>query len=105
MLSVTAAAIFGAINFMGFENADMISGFFQKLATITGGVGLVGGTIALVSGRDLPKLGLYIVLTTGFFLFALSEGFSIAKVGQIVPIIAMGLVTILAIFLRNSFCK
>ena len=98
VLSVVGSAIFGAINFAGFEKAAIASEFFQKLATITGGIGLVGATYSLVSGRDLPKLGLYVILTLGFFLFALSEGFGIYKIGKIVPIVAMSLVVVLALF-------
>jgi hypothetical protein len=98
VLSVTAAAIFGAITFAGYSDANPISLFFQKLATITGGVGLVGATFALVSGRDLSKTACYILLTIGFFLYALSEGFGIAPIGTWTPIVAMSLVVILALW-------
>ncbi|MCP9757644.1 hypothetical protein EGI26_20975 [Lacihabitans sp. CCS-44] len=97
VLSVTAAAIFGAITFAGFPDANPISLFFQKLATITGGVGLVGATFALISGKDLNKISCYSLLTLGFFLFVLSEGFGISQVGAWVPIVAMSLVVVLAI--------
>lgn len=97
VLSITAAAIFGAINFAGYSDANLISLFFQKLATITGGVGLVGATFALVTGKDLSKITCYILLTLGFLLFALSEGFGIKAIGIYTPLIAMGLVLILAI--------
>ena len=97
VLSITAAAIFGAINFAGYSDANLISLFFQKLATITGGVGLVGATFALVTGKDLSKITCYILLTLGFLLFALSEGFGIKAIGIYTPLVAMGLVLILAI--------
>lgn len=98
VLSVTAAAIFGAITFAGFPDANPISLFFQKLATITGGVGLVGATFALVSGKDLTKVACYSILTLGFLLYALSEGFGISQIGAWTPIVAMSLVVILAVF-------
>ncbi|MCP9769050.1 hypothetical protein EGI22_14120 [Lacihabitans sp. LS3-19] len=97
VLSITGAAIFGAINFAGYSDANMISVFFQKLATITGGVGLVGATFALVTGKDLSKIACYTFLTLGFFLYALSEGFGIRAIGVWTPIVAMGLVFVLAI--------
>ena len=97
VLSVTAAAIFGAITFAGYPDANPISLFFQKLATITGGVGLVGATFALISGKDLTKIACYVLLTFGFFLYALSEGFGLTQIGKWTPIIAMSLVVILAI--------
>jgi hypothetical protein len=97
VLSVTAAAIFGSLTFAGFRDANPISLFFQKLATITGGVGLVGATFALISGKDLNKISCYSLLTLGFFLFVLSEVFGISQVGAWVPIVAMSLVVVLAI--------
>lgn len=98
VLSVTAAAIFGALTFAGYPDANPISLFFQKLATITGGVGLVGATFALVSGKDLTKIACYTLLTLGFLLYALSEGFGLSKIGAVAPIVAMSLVVILAIW-------
>lgn len=98
VLSVTAAAIFGTINFAGYSDANPISMFFQKLATITGGVGLVGATFALVSGKDLSKIACYTLLTFGFLLYALSEGFGIIQIGIWTPIIAMTMVVLLAIW-------
>ena len=98
VMSVTAAAIFGTINFAGYSDANTISLFFQKLATITGGVGLVGATFALVSGKDLSKIACYTLLTFGFLLYALSEGFGIRQIGIWTPIIAMSMVVLLAVW-------
>jgi hypothetical protein len=98
VLSVTAAAIFGAITFAGYPDSNPISLFFQKLATITGGVGLVGATFALVSGKDLSKTVCYSLLTLGFLLYLLSEAFGIVIIGKLTPIIAMSLVVVLALW-------
>ncbi len=98
VLSVTAAAIFGAITFAGYPDSNPISLFFQKLATITGGVGLVGATFALVSGKDLSKIVCYSLLTLGFLLYLLSGAFGIVTIGKWTPIIAMSLVVFLAIW-------
>jgi hypothetical protein len=97
VLSISAAAIFGAINFAGYSDANIISVFFQKLASITGGVGLVGATFALVMGKNLSKIICYTVLTLGFLLYALSEGFGIQAIGMWTPMVAMGLVFVFAI--------
>jgi hypothetical protein len=98
VLSVTAAAIFGAITFAGYPDSNPISLFFQKLSTITGGVGLVGATFALISGKDLSKTVCYSLLTLGFLLYLLSEAFGILIIGKLTPIIAMSLVVVLALW-------
>jgi hypothetical protein len=98
VLSVAAAALFGAIRFAGFHKAAMPSAFFQNLAAVNGGVGLVVGALALVTQTNLSKLLCYIVLVFGFLLFVLAEAFNIVAVGQWVPVIAMVLLVLIGIF-------
>lgn len=98
ILSVVAAAVFGALGFFGFDKAVPVSRFFQTLATINGAIGLVGATAALVSGSDLSRWGSYAIIALGFVFFTLFEVFDIRPVFFWVPIISMTLVLILGLF-------
>lgn len=98
ILSVAIAAAFGALGFFGFEKAIPISQFFTKLATINGGIGLVGATAALASGTDFTKWGSYGFIALGFVFLALYEVFDIYQVIQWVPVISMGVVLVLGLF-------
>jgi hypothetical protein len=97
VLSVTAAAIFGAINFMGFSQANLISDFFQKIATLTGAVGLAVASFALIRGIEIPKLMAYIALTIGFLLYVIAEIFKFKILELYVPIISMLSVAVIAL--------
>ena len=94
VLSISAAALFGAIRFAGFGQAAVASSFFQNLASITGGIGVAAASFALVTNNRLSKLTCYIVLAIGFLLFAIAEGFGIHQINAILPIISMGLIVI-----------
>lgn len=98
VLSVSAAAIFGGVGFMGYEKANQFSLFFQHLATITGGVGLVAASYGLVKNQDFSLAVTYLVLAIGFILFVLAEGFGIKPVRLWTPIICMTLVVLIAIY-------
>lgn len=97
VLSVAGASIMGAIGFMGYDKAKPISIFFQHLASINGAVGLVAATYALLKDISLSKITCYIILTLGFLLFAISEGFNIYAVYKWTPIVSMVLVLILGL--------
>ncbi len=105
VLSVVVSAAFGAMAFLGFEKARSISGFFERIATITGGVGLVGASLSLVSKNDFSPLATYGFLFAGFVLFVLFEVGGINPILFWTPIIAMGLVTFLGLFalMRGDF--
>lgn len=97
VLSVTAAAIFGAINFMGYPDANLISDFFQKIATLTGGVGLAVASFALIRGIEIPKMAAYVALTLGFLLYTIAEIFKFKILEVYVPIFSMIAVVIIAL--------
>jgi hypothetical protein len=97
VLSVSAAAIFGAVGFMGYEKSNMISLFFQQLATITGGVGLVAASYGLIKNIDFNGYSTYFILGLGFLLYVIAEGFGILQVRIWTPIICMALVVLIAI--------
>lgn len=98
VLSVAVAALFGALGFFGFSKAIPISVFFQKLATINGGIGLVAAVAALVSGTDFSRWTSYGFIALGFIFFALFEVVDIKPVLFWVPVIAMSMVLILGLF-------
>ncbi|MFC3812745.1 hypothetical protein [Lacihabitans lacunae] len=98
VLSVAGAAIFGAIRFAGFEQAGLASMFFQKIATITGSVGLIGASFSLASGIPLKRIFVYLLLSLGFVLFAVSEGFGFKAIAEFMPIMAMTVVVIMGVF-------
>lgn len=98
ILSVAVAAFFGALDFLGFEKAQPISIFFQKLANINGAIGLVGGSVALVSGTDFSRWGSYMFIILGFVFFTLYEVFDVRSIYFAIPVICMAIVFILALF-------
>lgn len=97
VLSVAGAAIFGAIRFAGFEQASTASMFFQKIATITGSVGLIGASFGLASGIQLKRNLVYVLLSVGFILFAIAEGFGVHEIEIWLPVVAMAFVVIMGI--------
>lgn len=98
ILSVAVASFFGALSFFGLEKAEPISVFFQKLATINGAIGLVGGSLALVTGSDLSRWGAYSFIIAGFLFFTLYEVFGVRLIYFWIPVIAIGIVFFLALF-------
>ncbi len=98
ILSVVVAAVFGALGFFGFDKAVPVSQFFQTLATINGGIGLVGASVALVSSSDLSRWTSYGIIALGFLFYALFEVFDIRPVFFWTPVICMILVLILGLF-------
>jgi hypothetical protein len=92
VLSVVGAAVFGALGFFGWDKAVPVSQFFQTLATINGGIGLIAASAVLVLGTDLSRTGSYAVITLGFVLFALYEVFTIRPLYFWIPVVAMGIV-------------
>lgn len=92
VLSVVGAALFGALGFFGWDKAVPVSQFFQSLATINGGVGLIAACAVLVLGTDLSRPASYAVIALGFVLFALYEVFDVRTLFFWVPVVAMGVV-------------
>lgn len=71
VLSVTVAALFGAIRFLGlFPYAVTISEFFQHLAGTVGAFCLVFVTLFLVLKKPVPTNFAYIAVALGFVAFA-----------------------------------
>ncbi|HEY1054151.1 MAG TPA: hypothetical protein VGE24_03425, partial [Emticicia sp.] len=71
VLSVTVAAFFGVLRFLGFSPYGlMISEFFQHLAGTVGGFCLVFVTLFLVLKKPVPVNFAYVVVALGFVAFA-----------------------------------
>jgi hypothetical protein len=71
VLSVTVAALFGALRFLGFSPYPLIvSEFFQHLAGTVGAFCLVFVTLFLVLKKPVPVNFAYIVVALGFIAFA-----------------------------------
>jgi hypothetical protein len=71
VLSVTVAALFGTLRFLGLSPyALIISEFFQHLAGTVGGFCLVFVTLFLVLKKPVPVNFAYIVVALGFAAFA-----------------------------------
>jgi hypothetical protein len=98
VLSVAVSAAFGAVRSAGFANAGLVSTIFQRLATITGAVGLVGAAYGLIKNIDFSKQATLMILGFGMFLFFLSEGLSITQISQHLPTIAMLAVAALGVY-------
>ncbi|MFS0491651.1 hypothetical protein [Leadbetterella byssophila] len=97
VLSVVAAATFGALGFFGWEKGASISQFFQGLAAINGGIGLIGGSAALVFNKDISTFGSFGIITVGFILFILYAIFNIEQIGFWVPTVSMLLVLLIGL--------
>lgn len=97
VLSVTAAAIFGALRYAGVNNADYFSSFFQTLAATAGAVGLVTIAWLMALGIYPNNTITYVVLTIGFALFATAEAFNIKEIVQFTPLICIPLVAVAAL--------
>lgn len=97
VLSVTAAALFGALRYAGVENANYFSSFFQTLAATAGAVGLV--SIAWLMALEIYPNNMitYIVLTVGFALFAVAEAFNFEAIVQYTPLVCISLVGLAAL--------
>jgi hypothetical protein len=97
VMSVSFAALFGAIRFAGYEQAGTVSLFFQQLAAITGGIGLVGAVFGLVMDVKFSRLACFVILAIAFLLFAVAVGFKISFLVKWLPLFSMTLVAILGI--------
>lgn len=72
VLSVTIAALFGAIRFLGLSPyAIIISEFFQHLAGTVGAFSLVFVTFFLVLKKPVPVSFTYVVVALGFVAFGI----------------------------------
>lgn len=98
VLSITAAAFFGVIRFLGYQTAKTISEFFQHLAGTAGAVCLVFASFLLVQRKLAGRNLTYIVLAIGFVLFGIVQFTDNQKVLQIVSMVAIPLVLVIGIF-------
>ncbi len=98
VLSITAAAFFGVIRFLGYEPAKTVSEFFQHLAGTAGAFCLVYASFLLVQRKTAPQNITYIVLALGFVAFGIVQFTDNQKILQIVSMVAIPLVLVIGIF-------
>lgn len=98
VLSITCAALFGSIRFAGYKEAANASSFFQHMAITVGAVGIVAASWALVTNSTLTKTTCYILLTVGFLIFAISDGFNIPVILKFTPLISIPLVALAGVY-------
>ena len=98
ILSVTAAAFFGVIRFMGYHQAISISEFFQHLAGTVGAFCLVLVSFLLVMRKSVEKNIAYIIVALGFVVFAYVQFSGNQQVLQYVSMIAIPLVLLIGIY-------
>ena len=99
VLSITAAAFFGVIRFLGYEPAKTVSEFFQHLAGTVGAFCLVYVSFLLVQQKTASQNLTYIVLTLGFITFGIVQlTDDNSKVLQIVSMVCIPLVLVIGIF-------
>jgi len=94
VLSVTAAALFGTLNFAGLDIFGYASSFFQRLAATAGAVGLLAITWCMAVGYYPKNIATYIILVIGFILFGLVEVFNINEILEYTPLVCLPLVAI-----------
>lgn len=98
VLSITAAAFFGVIRFLGYAPAKTVSEFFQHLAGTAGAFCLVYASFLSVQRKMASRNTTYIVLTLGFITFGIVQLTNNLKVLQIVSMVAIPLVLVIGIF-------
>jgi hypothetical protein len=98
VFSVTAAAFFGVIRFLGYHQAIIASEFFQHLAGTVGAFCLVLVSFLLITRRTVEKNIAYIVVALGFLVFAFVQFTGNQQVLQYVSMIAIPLVLLIGIF-------
>ncbi len=98
VLSITAAAFFGVIRFLGYAPAKIVSGFLQHLAGTAGAFCLVYASFLSVQRKTASRNSTYFVLTLGFITFGIVQVTDNLKVLQIVSMVAIPLVLVIGIF-------
>jgi hypothetical protein len=98
VLSITAAAFFGVIRFLGYAPAKTVSEFFQHLAGTAGAFCLVYASFLSVQRKMTSRNTTYILLILGFITFGIVQLTDNLKVLQIVSMVAIPLVLVIGIF-------
>lgn len=98
VLSITAAAFFGVIRFLGYAPAKTVSEFFQHLAGTAGAFCLVYVSFLLVLQKTTTQNTTYIVLVLGFITFGVVQLTDNLKILQLVSMVAIPLVLVIGIF-------
>lgn len=99
VLSVTVAAAFGALRFLGASSyAFIVSEFFQHLAGTVGAFSLVFVTLFLVLKKPVPVTFAYIVVSLGFVAFAIVRLTENMHILNAILTIAVPLVLLLGIW-------
>jgi hypothetical protein len=98
VLSITAAAFFGVIRFLGYAPAKTVSEFFQHLAGTAGAFCLVYASFLSVQRKMASRNVTYIVLAIGFVSFGIVQLTDNLKVLQLVSLLAIPLVLFIGIF-------
>ena len=97
VLSITAAAFFGVIRFLGYAPAKTVSEFFQHLAGTAGAFCLVYASFLSVQRKMTSRNTTYILLILGFITFGIVQLTDNLKVLQIVSMVAIPLVLVIGI--------
>jgi hypothetical protein len=98
ILSVSVAAIFGAVRFAGIEKAVYVSSFFQNIAATVGVLGLVVvAWFKVLGGNTLDMTIGASVLSVGFILFIVHQILEIQEVLNHVPFVSMILISLAAL--------
>lgn len=98
VLSITAAAFFGVIRFLGYAPAKTVSEFFQHLAGTAGAFCLVYASFLSVQRKMTSRNTTYILLILGFITFGIVQLTDNLKALQIVSMVAIPLVLVIGIF-------
>lgn len=98
VLSITAAAFFGVIRFLGYAPAKTVSEFLQHLAGTAGAFCLVYASFLSVQRKMASRNVTYIVLAIGFVSFGIVQLTDNLKVLQLVSLLAIPLILFIGIF-------
>jgi hypothetical protein len=98
VFSITAAAFFGVIRFLGYAPSKTISEFFQHLAGTAGAFCLVYASFLSVQKKMASGKTTYFVLALGFVAFGIVQLTDNLKVLQVVSTVAIPLVFVIGIF-------
>lgn len=98
ILSISIAALLGAIKFAGYLPAGEASLFFQKLATTVGALCLIAASYQLVSGKLIDRTLGYVIIGIGFALLAITEIMDFTAVRNTIALVCLPIVGLLGIW-------
>jgi hypothetical protein len=98
IISVTAAAFFGALRFAGIQQAAIVSEVFQQVAASTGAIGLVFAAYSQINHQPISQKTAYIILLIGFIIFGYIRFSGNTKILEYLSFVCIPLVLLIGLW-------